>query len=120
MANELEPRLDQWYSFHSSDELFRVVALDDGAIEIQSFDGDIQELDVDAWRDLDIELAEPPENWTGPFDIEPDDVDDTENALRRSEAHAGLQPGVSDVQTWREGRSPDEDGLATDESQQED
>ena len=55
MANELEPRLDQWYSFHSSDELFRVVALDDGAIEIQSFDGDIQELDVDAWRDLDIE-----------------------------------------------------------------
>jgi hypothetical protein len=66
MANEFEPRVDQWYSLRGKEEMFRVVAVDDGAIEIQSFDGAIEELDPDAWRDLDIEPAESRENWTGP------------------------------------------------------
>jgi hypothetical protein len=85
MANELQPTIDQWYSRRDTDEYFRVVAVDEQAdsIELQNFDGDLEELDSDAWGELDIELAEPPEDWTGPFDeLELDDVDDAESAMR--------------------------------------
>lgn len=68
MANKFKPSVHQWYSRLGSAEMFHVVAIDNGAIEIQSLDGDIEELDLGAWRDLAIELAEPPESWTGPFD----------------------------------------------------
>jgi hypothetical protein len=109
MANELEPRVDQWYSLRSKDEIFRVVAIDHGAIEIQSFDGAIEELDPEAWRELDIEPAEPPEYWTGPFDnVEIEDLDDTQSAMRKADGPATLQPGFRQDEEWRDARSADE------------
>jgi hypothetical protein len=109
MANEFEPRVDQWYSLRSRDEMFRVVAVDDGTIEIQSFDGVIEELDPDAWRDLDIEAAEPPENWTGPFDnVDIEDLDDTQSAMRNAgEGSARLEPGFRQNEEWQGARFAD-------------
>lgn len=48
----------------------RVVAFDkgDGMIQIQEFDGNLEELDEEAWNELNIQLAKPPEDWTGPYD----------------------------------------------------
>jgi hypothetical protein len=110
MTNELEPRVDQWYSFRSKDGMFRVVAVDDGAIEIQSFDGDIEEVDLGAWRALDIESAEPPEDWTGPFDnIEADELDDSESAMRKGDAHARREPGFRQGDAWQDARPTDEE-----------
>jgi hypothetical protein len=109
MANEFEPHVDQWYSLRSKDEMFRVVAVDDGGIEIQSFDGAIEELDPDAWRDLDLEPAEPPENWTGPFDnVEVEDLDDTLSATRKADGPAQLEPGFRQNEEWLNARSEDE------------
>jgi hypothetical protein len=109
MANEFEPRVDQWYSLRSKEEMFRVVAVDDGAIEIQSFDGAIEELDPDAWRELDIEPAEPPENWTGPFDnVEIEDLDDPQSAMRKADGPAQLEPGFRQYEEWQDARSADE------------
>jgi hypothetical protein len=34
-------------------------------VEIQHLDGDIEELDVDGWAELDLELTEEPEGWSG-------------------------------------------------------
>jgi hypothetical protein len=81
MPNEFDPIVEQWYAHRDKGELFRVVAVDSaaGLVEIQGFEGDVEELDLEAWRDLDIELADQPEDWTGPYDdIEPDDLGDTE------------------------------------------
>lgn len=85
MANELQPTIDQWYARRDAHDLFRVVAVDEeaDAIEIQNFEGDIEELDWESWAELEIDPVDPPDNWTGPFDdLEPDDVDDSESAMR--------------------------------------
>ena len=49
---------------------FKVTALNNHAatVEIQYFDGNIDELDLDTWYGLDMERIEAPEDWTGPMD----------------------------------------------------
>jgi hypothetical protein len=77
MKNELDPRIDQWYAHIDKGQIFYVTAIDDEqeAVEIQHFDGDIEELDMDEWRELSIVLSEQPENWAGALDIaEQDDL----------------------------------------------
>jgi hypothetical protein len=111
MANEFKPSVDQWYLRPGNADMFRVVAVDNGTIDIQSFDGDVEELDLDAWRELDIELAEPPENWTGPFDsIEADDLDETESAMRKVDgrASASIEPRFREDEAWQDARPIDE------------
>jgi len=66
MSTDLDPIIGNWYQ----GELFRVVAVDDDRdlLEIQHFDGDVEELERSGWGGLDLEAAEPPEDWTGPVD----------------------------------------------------
>jgi hypothetical protein len=54
-----------------------VVAIneEENTVDIQHFDGDLEELSLDEWRDLKIVLSEEPENWSGALDIaEQDDL----------------------------------------------
>lgn len=77
MASRLEPEVGQWYAHRDKGQMFQVVAFDaeDGFVEIQDFDGDVDELDLDTWYSLALEPAEPPEDWTGPVDdVETDDL----------------------------------------------
>jgi hypothetical protein len=46
-------------------------------VEIQHLDGDIEEFDVDGWAELDLELTEEPEGWSG-SKAEKDAEDDEE------------------------------------------
>ena len=71
MPNELDPIVDQWYTHRDKGQRFYVVAIDEdgNAVEIQHFDGDLEELGLDEWRELAIELSEEPENWAGALDI---------------------------------------------------
>ena len=77
MKNELDPLNDQWYAHLDKGQRFFVLAIDEeqNTVEIQHFDGDLEELSLDEWRDLKIELSEEPENWSGALDIaEQDDL----------------------------------------------
>ena len=71
MSTDLDPLPGNWYRHLDKGQEFRVVALDedDGSVCIQAFDGDVETLELDAWHELDIEIAEPPENWSGALDI---------------------------------------------------
>jgi hypothetical protein len=111
MSNELDPLVDQWYRHLDKGEMLRVVAVDPAArlIEIQDFDGDIEELDFDAWRDMDIDLAEAPEDWTGPYDdIETDDLGYTETAMTAQDWRTPLDALRTDDESWQDARPPDE------------
>ena len=111
MPNELDPIVDQWYQHRDKGEMLRVVAVDQptGVVEIQYFDGDIEELDLDAWRDMDVELAEPPEDWTGPFDdIETDDLGYTETAMTQQDWRTPLDTVRTDEESWQDARPMDE------------
>jgi hypothetical protein len=47
----------------------------EGTVDIQYFDGDIEELEMEEWEEMDLEEIEPPEDWTGPLDdLESDDL----------------------------------------------
>jgi 5,10-methenyltetrahydromethanopterin hydrogenase len=77
MRNELDPRIEQWYAHLDKGQRFFVIDIDEeeNTVEIQHFDGDIEELSMEEWRDLQIELSEEPENWAGALDIaEKDDL----------------------------------------------
>ncbi len=76
MSNRLPPIVGNWYSHRDKGAMFQVVALDEdsGTIEIQEFDGAIDELDLDEWRALAVDSAAQPEDWDGPVDdVEPDE-----------------------------------------------
>jgi hypothetical protein len=73
-----QPEVGRWYRT-SSGTTFEVVAVDedDGTIEVQYFDGTVEELDLEDWEpqraNNEIEEAEAPEDWTGSVDVEGDD-----------------------------------------------
>ncbi len=74
MANTYQPRLGDWYKSITSDR-FEIVALDDDAstMEVQYFDGAVEEIDFDTWKDMEIVPIEPPEDWSGSMDLEKED-----------------------------------------------
>ena len=88
MPTESAPIVGNWYRHLDKGQKFEVVAIDEDAkiIETQHFDGDIEEIDLDDWYDLDIEPIAEPEDWTGPMDeIEPDDLGYSETSMGTSD-----------------------------------
>jgi len=74
MANEYQPRIGDWYKSINGNK-FKIVALDSdvATMEIQHFDGAVEELDFDSWEEMEIVTIEPPEDWSGSLDIQRDD-----------------------------------------------
>ncbi len=78
MSNNLKPVTGEWYLHTDKGQSFRVLGVEreEDLIEIQHFDGDLEELGFGEWFALDLERAAQPEDWTGPIDdIEIDDLD---------------------------------------------
>ena len=80
MGREYEPTVGQWYEDLENEETFQVLKVDEDReiVEIQHLDGDVEELDVDGWAELDLELTEEPEGWSG-SKAEKDAEDDEED-----------------------------------------
>ena len=105
------PEIGQWYSRTDKGEMFQVVGRDESSrtIEIQSFGGDLDEIDEDAWGRLPLERAAPPEDSTGPLDdIEADDLGYSETAMQAADWNAPLQLLGIERETWTDTRSEDE------------
>ena len=80
MTTRDEPVVGDWYQ-NLQRRAFEVVAVDeeDDAIEIQYFDGEVEELDFDSWYELELEVIAAPKDPTGALDdLERDDLGDTE------------------------------------------
>ncbi len=77
MGTEFDPIQGNWYRDLDKDEEFFVIDVyeDDGIVEIQHYNGDVEEIELDSWYDLNIEPVEPPEDWVGSYeDVEEDDL----------------------------------------------
>lgn len=109
MGRDYEPVKGQWYENVEEDETFRVLSVDEDAelVEIEYLDGDIEELDLDAWHEMDLERIEEPEGWAGgdedDDDEEEDDLDDDED----------------DDDDWDEDDDEDDDDWEDDEEDQD-
>ena len=64
--SELIPTVGTWYRNLEDGCLFEVVATDedDGTIEIQYFESEIEELDMDTWEEMELEMTAAPEDWS--------------------------------------------------------
>jgi len=67
MSNEVDPVAGSWYEHIERGQKFEVVDVDDerGVIEVQYANGEIDEMDIDEWYDLEIEPIEIPEERIG-------------------------------------------------------
>ena len=68
------PSIGQWFR-RPNGALLEVVAVDeeDKTIDIQFFDGTIDELDIDTWREQELIEVAAPEDWSGSVDMDPED-----------------------------------------------
>jgi len=71
MTTESDPIIGNWYYHLDKGQRFRVVAMDEASqtVEVQDFDGNVDEHELESWYQLNIEPCEAPENWSGPLDI---------------------------------------------------
>ena len=63
MTDEIQPVPEQWY--HNIDDavLFEVLSVDNDMIEIQHHDGEVEEINMETWEELELELIENPQDW---------------------------------------------------------
>lgn len=68
------PAIGSWYR-RTNGALFEVVAVDedDATVELQYFDGTIDEVDLERWPRMLIEKVGAPEDWSGSVDMDPED-----------------------------------------------
>ena len=71
MTTESDPIIGNRYYHPDKEQRFQVVAIDEEsqAVEVQYFDGTLDEHELETWYQLNIETCEAPENWSGPLDI---------------------------------------------------
>jgi hypothetical protein len=78
VSRDYEPVRGQWYQNIEEEEQFRVLTVDEDSelVEIEYLDGDIEELDIEAWHEMDLERIEQPEGWSESEDDDDEEEDD--------------------------------------------
>jgi hypothetical protein len=86
VSRDYEPQARQWYEDLDTEETFQVLSVDpdEEIIRIQWPDREIQELDLDQWNEMDLELAVAPEGWVDDVDEE-DAEDDDDDSIELDE-----------------------------------
>jgi len=78
VSRDYEPVPGQWYENLEEEEPFRVLSMDEDSelIEIEYLDGDIEEIDLETWHEMDLEQTEEPEGWAESQEEDEDEDDD--------------------------------------------
>lgn len=74
MTHSITPEVGLWFT-QDSGQTFEIVAIDEDTetVEVQYFDGTVEEYDFDSWYSLEIDSTDAPEDWSGSLDLERDD-----------------------------------------------
>ena len=78
MSRDYEPVAGQWYENLEEEESFRVLTVDEDSelVEIEYLDGDIEEIDLETWHEMDLEMTEEPEGWSESDEEEDEEEDE--------------------------------------------
>lgn len=81
MSRDYEPVPGQWYENIEEEEQFRVLSVDEDSelIEIEYLDGDIEEMDVEGWHEMDLEKIAEPEGWSESDEEEDEEEDEDDD-----------------------------------------
>jgi hypothetical protein len=124
MTHHLKPVAGEWYRHLDKGQAFRVLNVenDENLIEIQHFDGDLEEVELEEWFSMDLEKAAAPEDFTGPLDdVETDDLVDSETAMSDKDWREQIEENKQPGELWEDATPEDErderdDGQASEES----
>ena len=83
MPHRYRPSVGNWYKDIEYNTIFEVVAKDEdeGSVEIQYYDGEIEELDLDLWYQLDLKYIAEPDDWSGPYELSKEDHPSDDEAI---------------------------------------
>lgn len=103
MSRDYDPEAGQWYEDLESEEIFKVLSVDpdEELVRIQWLDREVEELDLDVWNEMDLELAETPEGWVDD-DAGGEDEEDDEEDLEDDE-------DLDEDDDWDDDEDEDED-----------
>ena len=78
------PSVGNWYQESSKGLLFEVVAFDaeDGTIEVQYLEGEVEEYDLDSWSELGLRAVAPPEDWRTGYELSNEDSVDPDQTIQ--------------------------------------
>ncbi len=81
MSRDHEPVRGRWYENVEEEETFRVLSVDEDTevVEIEYLDREIEEIDIDTWHELDLEVTEEPEGWSDEDEEDEEDEDEDED-----------------------------------------
>ena len=81
MARDYDPVQGKWYEDLEENEIFKVLSVDPDQelVEVQYENGDIEEIDLDTWHELDLELSQEPEGWANDDEEEEEEEEDDED-----------------------------------------
>jgi hypothetical protein len=80
VSRDYEPVPAQWYENLEDEESFRVLTVDEDSelVEIEYLDGEIEEIDLETWHEMDLERIEEPEGWAKSDEDEDEDEEEEE------------------------------------------
>jgi hypothetical protein len=81
VGRDYDPVKGQWYEDLEENEIFQVLSVDpdEELVEIQYENGDIEEIDLDTWHELDLEKTEQPEGWSSEDENEEEDEEEEDD-----------------------------------------
>jgi hypothetical protein len=81
VSRDYEPVPGQWYENLEEEEPFRVLTMDEDSelVELEYLDGDIEEIDLETWHEMDLELTTEPEGWAASQEEEDDEDEDDDD-----------------------------------------
>ena len=81
MSRDYEPVPGQWYENLEDEESFRVLTVDEDSelVEIEYLDGEIEEIDLETWHEMDLEQTQEPEGWAESDEEEDEEEEEEED-----------------------------------------
>jgi hypothetical protein len=78
VSRDYEPVPGQWYENLEDEDSFRVLTVDEDSelVEIEYLDGNIEEIDLETWHEMDLEPRAVPEGWSESNEEEEEEEED--------------------------------------------
>jgi len=114
VSRDYEPVAGQWYENVEEEESFRVLSVDEDSelVEIEYLDGDIEEIDLETWHEMDLEPTEQPEGWAGSAKEEKEPAEEEEEEEEEEDDE-------DDDDDWDDDDDDEDDDWDDDEEEEE-
>ncbi|HTY51535.1 MAG TPA: DUF6763 family protein [Steroidobacteraceae bacterium] len=107
MSRDYEPVAGQWYENVEEEESFRVLSVDEDSeiVEIEYLDGDVEEIDLETWHEMDLEKTDEPEGWS---DTDEDEDEEEEEDDEEEDDEDWDEDDEEDDEDWDEDEDEEE------------